>query len=210
MSDLWIFDNDGTLYSDENAYSQFRDLLLGYIPSMRGIDETGKEQLIAALKNKTAVTSTLFALHREKGLDFDETIAATCLQIDLDKCQLLSPDLERRQALESIPAEKVVFTNNASAYALRVLRYVGLDACFSQIIGVQETGGLSKPDHKAFRFVHELFPRYDRKFFCDDKREFLDVAREFGWHTIWYQPLSDSQPDRSPHRVIRSFAELVI
>ncbi|MDP4000647.1 MAG: hypothetical protein Q8P83_00150 [bacterium] len=207
--DLWIFDNDGTLYNDGAAYGQFQDLFLAFIPTLRGVDEARKQQLLMALRNKTGISSALFALHRDMHLDFDATIAATYLRIDLDKCQITSPDLERKKALESIRAEKVVFTNNASAHALRVLRYVGLDTCFSRIIGIQETGGLSKPDHKAFRFVHELFPGYDRKFFCDDKREFLDVARDFGWHTIWYQPSVDIQV-YSPHRIIRSFAELVI
>jgi len=181
MSDLWLFDNDGTLYDDGAAYSQFVDLLLAFILSMPGIDETSRQQLILALKNKKAVTATLFALCRDHGLDFNKTVDATFLKIDLGQCQLVSPDLVRKRGLENIQAEKVVFTNNASAYARQVLRYVGLETCFSRIIGVQEMGGLSKSDLKAFQFVQKLFPGREI-YFCDDKREFLDPAR--GWAVL--------------------------
>lgn len=39
----------------------------------------------------------------------------------------------RKKALDNILADKIVFTNNPSVFARRVLLHLGLDKCFSDI-----------------------------------------------------------------------------
>lgn len=206
--DLWVFDNDGTLYDDSIAKEQFMKILSEYVSQLLNIPIDQVLSEITRLKLKWNTDATVVALMKEYKLDFAKIVGDTYLKIKLEKCSISAPDLARFSILNAIPWPKVVFTNNPSVFARYILSYVGLAGCFSDFIGIQETRFYGKPDLKAYKTVEKRHKGFNRIIFCDDSLKNLDVARKLGWITVWYNPQSVDITNNSGHLVISSFEEL--
>ena len=132
----------------------------------------------------------------------------TYLKINLDDCGIVAPDTTRLGVLTSINSRKVVFTNNPSVFARRVLSYVGLESCFADFIGMEGTNFCEKPNPQAYKVVESRHKGYNRIIFCDDSLRNLETARELGWTTIWCKPQNARPEAGTGHLVISSFEEL--
>jgi putative hydrolase of the HAD superfamily len=208
--DLWVFDNDGTLYDDRVARARFMEILLRYSAELLNLPVDLASDEIVRLKAKWHTGHPVLALMRECGIEYSDAVDRIYTEIRLEECGIPTPDIRRFDVLSSIDARKVVFTNNPSRFAHRVLSYVGLSGCFADIIGIEESGFEGKPDPKAFRAVEARHDGFDRIIFCDDSLRNLEIARELGWVTIWYRP-SGGNIQEGPgdgHVVISSFEEL--
>ena len=207
MSDLWVFDLDGTLYDDKLAHAQWQRLVTVYIARRFNLPDKEADLFLRRLKQKWQTPFSLVAWKREYNSGVEELIQETYLRIDLAVCEIASPDVERRRALEVLSERKIVFSNSPRGHIEQVLHYGGLLDLFSGTIGMQELGYCAKPEQRAFEIVEELYPDFDRIFFCDDDEKNLAVARERGWKTFWFAPGSADRV-RDGHQVVRSFAEL--
>lgn len=206
--DLWVFDNDGTLYSDFGAGKKFMRILFQYVSQLLNIPVDQVPNEVGRLKKKWHTEFSVLALAKEYGIDFSEMVQNTYLKIKLDECNIATPDTTRFDILRSISSRKVVFTNNPSDFARYVLAYVGLDSCFSDIIGIEEMGFCEKPDPRAYKVVERRNSGFSRIVFCDDSLRNLEVARELGWVTVWYKPHNMKSEIGKGHLVVSSFEEL--
>jgi len=206
--DLWVFDNDGTLYDDFGADEKFMKILFQYASTLLGIPVEDVPAEIKKLKDKWHTEFSILALMREYSIDFSEMVQNTYLKITLDECGIIAPDIMRFDVLSSIDSHKVVFTNNPSVFAQRVLSYVGLKTCFADFIGIEETNFCEKPNHRAYKVVEGRHGGFNRIIFCDDSLNNLETARRMGWTTIWCKPKNLNVEMGRGHIVISSFKEL--
>ena len=206
--ELWVFDNDGTLYDDFGAGKKFMKILFGHVSQLLGVSTEQAEKEVARLKEKWHTEFSILALMKEYGVSFSEMVENTYLRIKLDECGIAAPDNLRLAVLNSIDARKVVFTNNPSAFARRVLSYVGLETCFIDFVGMEETGFCEKPNPQAYKVVENRHKGYSRIIFCDDSLKNLETARSLGWTTIWCKQQNARPEAGTGHLVISSFEEL--
>lgn len=207
--DLWVFDNDGTLYDDSETHKNFMDIFCEYSSNLLRVPIHEVSIRLVELKNKWNTEFSIIALMREFEVDYADVVSNTYLKVDLEKCNVPKSDLMRKKVLNSILSEKIVLTNNPSIFARRILSHIGLANCFSDLIGMEETRFFGKPDMRAFQIVESRHPNYDRIIFCDDSLKNLDAAHKMGWITIWYRPLNaDNGEVGGKHLVINSFNEI--
>jgi HAD superfamily hydrolase (TIGR01509 family) len=208
IMDLWVFDNDGTLYNDFGAGEKFMKILYQYVHRLLNIPVDQVPSEVVRLKEKWRTEFSILALMKEYGIDFLEIVDNTYLKIKLEECNIATPDTSRLNVLNSIGSLKVVFTNNPSVFARYVLSYVGLAACFSDFIGMEETGFWEKPNPQAYKIVEERHRGFERIIFCDDSLKNLETAHKLGWTTVWYKPPGMEIKGGQNHFVISSFEEL--
>lgn len=206
--DLWVFDNDGTLYNDSMVEKQFMRILTQYVSELLNIELNRVPAEILLLKKKWNTDATVLALAKEQIVGFAKFVSDTYLKIKLEECNIVAPDITRFAVLDSIKSNKVVLTNNPATYARYVLSYIGLADCFIDIIGFEETGFYGKPNMNAYKAVENRHRGYQRIIFCDDSLTNLEAARKLGWITIWYKPPNMNSENGKDHLVINSFEEL--
>lgn len=205
---LWVFDNDGTLYDDTTLSEQFMKIAFAYYGSILSIPSDEIPNEIARLKKKWKTQFSIIAVAKEYGIDFADAVNNTYFRVKLEECRISNPDLVKSEVLNSLPGRKIVFTNNPSTWARRVLSYAGLLNCFSDIIGMEETRFCIKPQREAYRVVEERHKGFDRIIFCDDSLKNLETARQLGWTTVWYRSPHARAEIADGHVVISSFDEL--
>lgn len=203
--DLWVFDNDGTLYDDRIAHAEFMQHLAVYLRERLGIPEADTEIFARQLRVKHKTSSTVLAIVREFHIAIEGIIEQTYQRVDLDACRVPQEDRERDEALERIKEPKVILTNNPSKFARRILERSGLSRHFIDVVGMEETDFVLKPDPQSFLAVVRRHPDATRIFFCDDSRENLDAAAVLGWKTIWYLPKNGGENPGVSHTRLHSF-----
>ena len=204
---LFVFDNDGTLYDDTNTQSVFQEIFLKYCSQKLGVSEENSHIEILRLKSKWKTEFSVMALMYEFAISYHELVEQTYLKIDLSKCNIPTPDAVRSNALRKIKCPKVVFTNNPSVFARKVLKHVVLLDHFIDVIGMEETKFHGKPNKASFEAVQVRHPGFTRYVFCDDSVKNLDAATSFGWSTILFDPEGKHRAQNA-HISISSFDEL--
>jgi HAD superfamily hydrolase (TIGR01509 family) len=203
---LWIFDNDGTLYDDFGAGNKFMEILIPYTSSLMQIPINQTEQAINELKQKWNTEFSVLALVKELNIDLTEIVNNTYLKIDLSQCHI-APNPTIKQVLSRINSPKIVFTNNPSDFARYVLSFLELTDQFIDFVGMEETNFHSKPSPVSYKTVEEKYPQYTQYLFCDDSIKNLDAAQQAGWTTFWLKP-SGSPLSTQKHTTIDSLADL--
>ena len=206
---LWVFDNDGTLYSDFGAGKQFQIIFNRYISEELGIHESEIDERIDFLKAKYATDFSLVAIMQEFNVNFAEVVAETYLQIDLHSCGVPEIDEEKSDVLSRLPGKKIVFTNNPSEYADYVLIRMGLRTYFSDVIGMEEVGFVLKPQISAYQYIQDTYQGCSRIIFCDDRKENLDTAKELGWETALATYINPLHKNDQTHMQLDSFEKLL-
>jgi len=204
---LWVFDNDGTLYDDREASRQFFKISNPYFGQLLGIAPEKVETKAQELKKKWGTQFAFMALVKESGVDFTRAVNDVHLKIDLEACGIATPDTLRRRVISNLSGRKVVFTNNPSTFARKVLAHVGLLNLFSDIIGMEEMRLNRKPSPHSFQEVEKRHPNAHRIIFCDNQLENLVEARRQGWITVWHKPENADKELGNGHIVIDSFEE---
>lgn len=208
MKDLLVFDNDGTLYDDSETQKNFVGILSEYASSLFGVPAQEVTAQLAKLKNKWNTEFSVIALTKEFGIDYSEAVRNTYLKVDFEKCNVPKSDPVRKKALDNLSAKKIVFTNNPSAFARRVLAHVGLGNCFSDFIGMEEMHFVGKSDIRAFQIIEARHQGFSRIVLCDDSLKNLELARQMGWTTVWFKRKAAEMQAGQEHIEITSFDEL--
>ena len=109
---------------------------------------------------------------------------------------VLSPDPALAARIDALPGRKVVYTNGARPYALKVLEARGLMGLFDAVYGVEHAGYRPKPEQAAFEAIFaldNLAPEFGAMF-EDDVRN-LAVPHALGMRTVHVGP----DPLPAPH-----------
>lgn len=180
-----IFDNDNTLYrlgpiGQESLIGQ----LIAYAAGKLGIDYDAAAQERLRLFEKYNLRSSEVVFYLEYGLDMGEYIKDGYGAIDLDRIGLKRDEALRR-ALLDCNSRMSVLTNNPKEYAERVIKKLGVEDLFENVIGTAEMNYAMKPDIRAFVAALRV-TGYDPKetLFVDDMREYLIGAKKLGLTTV--------------------------
>ncbi len=148
--------------------------------------------------------ATLLGLVREHGVHAEHFLAETHRFDDLPG--LLRSDRSQRAALRRLDGRKYVLTNAPRAYALRVLRAIGILHAFDGVIAIEDMRQFGqwrpKPDARMLRHVlRRLRLRPAQCLLVEDTLEHLRAARTMGLRGVWFT--------RYAHRALRRDATAV-
>lgn len=177
-----FFDLDDTLYSPTSGiWEAIGDRMVQYMISKLDIPESSAPSERERLFHTHGTTMRgLVAEYQINEVDFLEYVH------DISIEQYLSPNLVMRNILESYPQRKVIFTNADTGHAVRVLKTLGVQDLFDQIIDIRSIKPWCKPQTEAFAKALELAGINNPKncVMIDDALRNLVTAHEFGLFTI--------------------------
>ncbi len=200
---LWVFDNDGTLYNDTEIQINFGSILTSFCCLKFGCKNEEVNGLITRLKLKWSTDFSIVALIKEFDLDYSELVDKTYLKVDFTG---VVKEEGVEDILFSLAGQKILFTNNPSEFAKKVLERLNVLDQFSKIVGMSEMNFVCKPNTSAYELIHVLFPDYKASEICfiDDSAKNLNTARLLGWHTVLIGDGSNTEG----YRKIRNLSEL--
>ncbi len=185
----WVFDLDNTLYpAESDVFGQIDQRMTQFVSELLDLPpvDARKIQKDYYAKHGTTMSGLMKEHHiePESYLDFVHNIDLSMLNVDA----------HLHTALTALPGRKIVFTNGSRGHAQRVLSARGLDGVFGEIIGIEDTGYVPKPQPSAYTHLLEtLHVEPSRAAFVEDMARNLEPAHKLGFVTI----LVHSQKDWS-------------
>ncbi|AUJ65409.1 pyrimidine 5'-nucleotidase [Aestuarium zhoushanense] len=187
----WVFDLDNTLYPPSaRLFDQIEVKMTDYVAKALNVSTKVADHLRDTYWKRYG--TTLAGLMAEHSIDPDPYLDAVH---DID-FSVLSPDPALAARIDALPGRKVVYTNGARPYALKVLEARGLAGLFDAVYGVEHAGYRPKPEQAAFEAIFaldNLAPEFGAMF-EDDVRN-LAVPHALGMRTVHVGP----DPLPAPH-----------
>ena len=178
-ADLWIFDNDGTLYANtKEIEKEVVRLMIGFIAEEFKITIPQAVQKRKELLEKHCTEYTLVAMKNE-GFDENIFIQKTYLSADPESFGF-SRSKSLRKLLQSLEGEKVVLTNNPSEYAEMVLGSLGVYDLFSRVYGMRELSYIQKPNPMCFFPLEQGVQQGKKIVYIDDQISNIIAAEKIG------------------------------
>ncbi|KAI8325961.1 pyrimidine 5'-nucleotidase [Martensiomyces pterosporus] len=181
---VFFFDIDNCLYSPD-----------------LGIDQLMKQRIYAFAReiglDKDSVEATCHSYYKDYGLsvrglmkhhgidprDFNEKVDGS-----LPLEQVIKPDPELRQMIQSIKTRRWAFTNAGLVHAQRVLRGLQVEDLFEGITycDYTEPNFPCKPERQAYERVMEQAGVQDPRlcYFADDSANNVAMAKSLGWTAV--------------------------
>lgn len=176
----WVFDLDNTLYPPESdLFAQIDRRMTKFIAQFLDMDliKARVLQKHYYLNYGTTLNGLManYQLSPESFLEFVHDIDHSVLDSN--------PNLEKQ--ILGLEGKKIIFTNGSNDHALSVLAALGLEAAFDEIVGIEDTGYVPKPNQSAYDFLvqtHELDPNETVLF--EDLARNLKPAKQMGFSTV--------------------------
>ena len=177
-----IFDLDDTLYPPSaGVVGRVHVLISEFMVERLGMDLDEADALRA--RYRAELGTTLNGLMRYHGVQPDQFLAHVHA-IDIEG--LLAPDADLRAMLQTLPHEKIIFTNGSRPHAERVLARLGVRDCFADVFSLESVGYVPKPQPAAFTHVlGALGVAPARCLVIDDRLDNLLAAAGLGTRTLW-------------------------
>ncbi|OGS34203.1 MAG: pyrimidine 5'-nucleotidase [Elusimicrobia bacterium RIFOXYB2_FULL_49_7] len=172
---LW-FDLDETLYPRSSGYMNALDARINlYLTRKYDIPQT--EASAFRFRLFTTYGATLMGLYKEYSVDYDDYMAFV---YDVNPAPYFPANPVLKSVLQSLPQEKIVFTNSGYDYSVRILRHLDILDCFKSIHFL-DRDMISKPMPEAYEKVRRA-TGYDfsESLFIDDTERNLKGARDLG------------------------------
>ena len=176
----WIFDLDNTLYpADCDLFSQIDVRMGAFISEHFGIDRIAARELQKRYYHEHGTTlAGLMAndgIHPDAFLDFVHDIDVTPVP----------PSPELRDALESLPGKRYVYTNGSVKHAENVIERLGVSEMFDGIYDITAAEYRPKPDPAPYRdFVETFEIEPQRAVMVEDIAHNLEPAHAMGMRTV--------------------------
>lgn len=198
---VWLFDLDNTLHDAGRAvFGPLRESMTAYIERELGVDR--EQANLLRIRYWRCYGATLLGLIRHHGIRPAHFLDHTHRLPGLEG-RLQAPAVDR-QALRRLPGRRLLLTNAPRAYALRVLRGLGMESLFDGVISIEDMhmfGHLRpKPDVRMFRaLVARLRVAPSRCVLVEDTLEHQKAARQVGIGTVWMQRFLRDTPFAPSH-----------
>ena len=176
-----IFDLDDTLYSRDNGLMQEvgRRIQL-WLCNHLGL--SWEEAILLRRDYFHRYGTTMGGLIVEHDANTHDYLAFVH---DIPVKEYLGPNPALAAMLGSIPLRKAIYTNATAEYAWRVLRALGVDDHFEQVIGIEEVGLRNKPYLDAYeRVLARLGVQGPECIMVEDSARNLGPAKALGLTTV--------------------------
>jgi putative hydrolase of the HAD superfamily len=200
------FDLDDTLYpSNTGLWEAIRERMSSYMTVVLGIpDEEARD-----LRKHYYATygTTLRGLQKHHCVDVDEYLSYVH---NLPLSEYIQPDDETARMITLLPQRKFIFTNADADHARRVLKILGLNGCFENIIDIRAIDFACKPELSAYQRALEIAdnPEPQSCLMLDDSLANLRPAKELGFTTILVG--GNSETDSDGHLTIANIKDLLL
>ncbi len=179
-AECWVFDLDNTLYPAEcDLFPQIQVKMNEYVANFLGLPKDKAREV--QKKYYVEYGTTLNGLMKHHEVDPHDYLHHVH---DIDYSVIL-PNLPLRNAVESLNARKIVFTNGSLKHAENAISAMGLNGIFDDIIDIAGTGFIPKPHIEAFNALmnaHNLRP--ETSVMVEDLSKNLVSAKKLGFATI--------------------------
>lgn len=186
---VWLFDLDNTLHNaGASAFRHFDAAMNDYIERELAVGADEADRLRQHYWARYG--STLLGLMRHHGVKAAHFVQHT------HAFPMLEAEVVTHAhdvaALRHLPGRKIILTNAGRAYALRVLRALGMERLFDGVIGIEEMrmfGQLRpKPDARMFRsLLARLRVNPADCTLVEDTLLHQKAAHRVGLRTVWMQ-----------------------
>ena len=176
-----LFDLDETVYAKESGLMDLiSQRISDYMISRLGMDSKTVNELRLRYYKKYGTTSRGLYLHHK--LDSEDYFSYVH---DVPVEKSLKPNHRLDHMLATLEAQKAIFTNATADHALRVLRALGIDEHFQQIIDIRDLEHIPKPDIRAYHKALKLLnARPEECVLVEDHSSNLKPGKELGMTTV--------------------------
>ena len=196
-----VFDLDDTLYPrDAGLMQEIAGRITLWIE--QNLDLASQEA--AALRHRylQRYGTTLGGLIADYPVDVEDYLAFVH-DIPVEEYVYASPALETM--LAALPLHRAVFTNATSDHAWRVLRALGVQGHFQQVVGIWEVDLCNKPRPEAYQRLLALLPAQGPVcILVDDRAVNLVPGKRLGMTTV----LVDAALEEGVDFVVRDVLEV--
>lgn len=204
MTQALIFDLDNTIYSEGTGLElRVLEKINEYVSSFMGwpLEETHQKRRERARRFGTTLEWLVF----EEGLRDVDGYFEYIHPEGEERC--FSPDPALKTLLDALDYPKIILTNAPMEHALRVLKTLGIESCFSRIFDIRYNGLVGKPHPKSYlRAIEESKFPLETTVFIDDSPKYIRGYNALGGRAILKDEL-DRFADLGFER-IRSLHEL--
>ena len=187
MIKFLVFDFDSTLYMPGPTEKAIAGAVISYLSKTLGISE--EAALTTFNEYCTKYGSSFVGTYIENKIPFE----AQNINFDLS---VIAPNPILLNALEKLPFQKVVFTNNRVSVVQEGLQRLGIENLFQSVIGLEDTLENPKPKKESFEILFKKIKAKPHEcIFFEDSIQNLKVAKELGMHTVLCHRLDDAAPD---------------
>jgi len=198
-----FFDLDDTLYpASSGLWDAIRQRMNEY---MQGVIDLPITEIVSLRKSYLEeYGTTLRGLQAHYDVDADDYLDFVH---DLPLENYILPDPGLRKLLQSLPQKRWIFTNADANHAIRVLKFLGINDCFTGIIDVRAMQFACKPDKIAYQRALLMTCENDptQCVLFDDSLRNLSTAGEMGFFTVL---VGKNSQDPSVDRTISSLHDL--
>jgi putative hydrolase of the HAD superfamily len=187
-----FFDLDDTLYpASTGLWEAIKERMNLYMRDRMGFDPAE----ISHVREKYYLQygTTLRGLQANHVIDVQDFLAFVH---DLPLGDFILPNPALCKVIAALGTRNLIFTNADAAHARRVLKALGLDECFEDIVDVNAVAPYCKPMPESFEIAMRVAGESDpaRCVMIDDLPRTTRAAREAGWFSILFGQDS-SHPD---------------
>ncbi len=189
----WVFDLDNTLYPAEcDLFPQIQVKMNEYVANFLGLPKDKAREIQKKYYVEYGTTLNGLMIHHD--VDPHDYLHHVH---DIDYSVII-PNLPLRNAIESLDARKIVFTNGSLKHAENAIAAMGLEGVFEDIIDIAGTGFKPKPHSEAFDALmkaHDLIA--ENSVMVEDLSKNLITAKQLGFTTVlvWSDKDWHDEPD---------------
>jgi putative hydrolase of the HAD superfamily len=179
-----FFDLDDTLYpSSTGLWEAIKERMNLYMRDRMGFDPA--EIPYVREKYYLQYGTTLRGLQANHEIDVQDFLAFVH---DLPLGDYIQPNPSLCETIASLGTRNLIFTNADADHARRVLKVLGLDECFENIVDVNAVSPYCKPMPESFGIAMRVAGESDPSccVMIDDLPRTTRAAREAGWYSILF------------------------
>jgi len=184
---VWLFDLDNTLHAASFAiFPAINRLMTDYVERIANTDRASADALRTQYTKRYG--ATLVGLLRHHAVDPHHFLHEVHAFDNL--MSMVRSERGLAAILRTLPGRKIILTNGPEAYARGVLRVLGIERQFEQVIAIEQMQGgrawRAKPDLNMLRQVlRRARIQPAQAILVEDTRSHLKSYKRLGLRTVW-------------------------